>query len=76
MFDKIKEYGLTKTLIAGHDHTNCFHIVYEGVRFVYGVKIGPGAYWKHPINGGTVIRIDSNGVKEVKHEFVDVSHLL
>lgn len=76
VFDTIKECGLTKTLIAGHDHTNCFHIVYEGVRFVYAVKTGPGCYWKNPINGGTVIKIGTEGVKEVYHEFVDITHLL
>lgn len=76
VFDRIKEYGLTKTLIAGHDHTNCFHIIYDGVRFVYGVKTGPGCYWKNPINGGTVITVTSEGVKSVHHEFVDVSHML
>ncbi len=76
VFDTIKECGITKTLIAGHDHTNCFHIVYEGVRFVYATKTGPGCYWKNPINGGTVIKVGSEGVTEVYHEFVDVSHLL
>ena len=60
VFDTIKECGLTKTLIAGHDHTNCFHIVYEGVRFVYALKTGPGCYWKNHINGGTVIKITSD----------------
>lgn len=76
VFDTIKECGLTKTLIAGHDHTNCFHIVYEGVRFVYGVKTGPGCYWKNPVNGGTVIKIGSEGVTQVYHEFIDISHML
>lgn len=76
VFETVKECGITKTLIAGHDHTNCFHIKYEGVRFVYALKTGPGCYYKPTLNGGTVIKIDTDGVKEVFHEFVDISNII
>jgi hypothetical protein len=32
--------------------------------------------FKHPLNGGTVITIHPDGHSELRHEYVDIKHLL
>ena len=76
VFEAIRQVGSTKYVIAGHDHVNNWMIDYEGVKLIYGLKAGVGCYWNPILNGGTVLQIGSEGVKEARHEFVDVSHLL
>ena len=76
VFDVIRRGESTKYVIAGHDHINNWMIDYEGVKLIYGLKAGAGCYWNPILNGGTVLQIGSEGVKEARHEFVDVSHLL
>jgi len=71
-FDVIRELGSTKTVISGHDHVNNTVINYEGVTLIYSMKIGPGCYWNPVLNGGTVLRITSDGVAEIRHEYVEV----
>ena len=48
-------------------------IPYQGVRLAYGLKTGAGCYYDPRLNGGTVIRVTSDGVAEVSHEFVDMT---
>ncbi len=76
VFELIKEKGITKHILAGHDHVNNWIIRYDGVKFIYGLKTGAGCYWEPWMNGGTVLKINSNGVYDVAHEYVDVSHIL
>ena len=76
MFAAIKEMGSTKHVIAGHDHVNNWIIRYDGVRLIYGLKLGAGCYWNPRLNGGTVLKVGKEGVKEVSHEYVDVSKFL
>ena len=76
VFDVIRDLGHTKVLIAGHDHVNNTVIRYEGVDLVYSLKCGAGCYWDPRLNGGTVVRIDENGIRDLGHCYVDVSHLL
>ncbi|MBQ2897815.1 MAG: hypothetical protein IJE46_05805 [Clostridia bacterium] len=76
VFDAILEGGTTKTVIAGHSHCNNFVIKYKGVRLAFSLKTGPGCGFLLPLNGGTVIKIDSNGVKDLYHEYVDPTDLL
>lgn len=76
MFDAILDLGSTKTYVCGHDHINNFVINYKGVRFVYGLKLGTGCYWDPRLNGATVLTVSENGVSGVRHEFVNVDHLL
>ena len=76
VFAIIKEEGLTKTIVAGHDHVNNWMIRYEGVTMVYALKTGAGCYWEPCMNGGTVLKVNNNGVYDILHEYVDVSHLL
>lgn len=71
----IHESDLITHVLAGHDHSNNFMTDYDGVRLMFAAKTGAGCYWKEKLNGGTVIKIGENGIKEVYHEFVDVSHI-
>lgn len=72
----VKEEGLTKRIIAGHDHADNWMITYEGVQLIYALKTGAGCYWNPLLNGGTVLKVGKDGVYEVKHEYVDATHLL
>lgn len=36
---------------------------------MYGLKAGPGCYWDERLNGGTVLRIDSDGHVIAEHSF-------
>lgn len=74
--DFIIAHGLTKNLICGHEHVNNYVINYKGIRFIYALKTGMGCYWEPKLNGGTVLRINSEGIHSVSHEYVDVSHLV
>lgn len=75
VFAVIKEEGLTKRVIAGHDHVNNFMISYDGIQLIFALKLGAGCYWDARLNGGTVLKVGKNGVYEVRHEYVDVSHI-
>ena len=72
----LKECDHTRHVIAGHEHINNFSIPYEGIRLTYGTKLGMGCYWDADLNGGTVLTVTEQGVQELRHEYVDVSHLL
>lgn len=76
MLAAINEEGITKRVIAGHDHVNNSMICYEGVQLIYALKTGPGCYWEPSLNGGTVLKVGSNGVYKVTHEYVDASHII
>lgn len=68
-FELIRDAGLTKTVIAGHDHVNTFGVRYQGVRLMYALKTGAGSYHNSEINGGTILTVDSDGHMEVEHCF-------
>ena len=72
-FDKVLEYGNTKTLLCGHNHENCFSVSYRGVRFVYSLKTGSGFSWEPDMSGGTVIEIDASGHATLRHHYVKVN---
>ena len=38
---------------------------------VYALKTGAGCYWEPELNGGTVVKIGKDGVKDIYHEYVD-----
>ena len=59
-----------KAIIVGHDHNNNWIIRHRGIRFVFSLKTGPGCYWEPELNGGTVIKITSNGIGDIYHEYV------
>ena len=47
----------------------------KGVQLIFATKVGPGCYWEQALNGGTVLKINQNGVYESYHEYVDVSEI-
>ncbi len=71
-FEAVLAHGSTKTLIAGHDHINCFSISYRGVRLVFSLKSGSGCYWEPDMSGGTVIDISLSGSATVRHHYVSI----
>lgn len=71
VFDAVLEMGTTKTILCGHCHANNFVTTYRGVKFAYALKTGPGCYWRPYLNGGTVLLVGSEGMKELYHEYVD-----
>lgn len=73
-FDVCKQYGTTD-IVAGHDHTNNSSILYNGIRLTYGMKTGAGCYWDENMNGGTVLTMNSDGILETHHVFVDPDEL-
>ena len=76
MMDVLEAIGHTKYMIVGHDHINNFVINYRGMNLVYALKTGMGCYWDQRLNGGTVLRITSDGIAELRHEYVDVDHIV
>lgn len=72
VLEVLKELKSTKHIIAGHDHVNNYMIDYQDIRLITGLKTGPGCYWNPRLNGGTVVRVTSDGVADVYHEYVDV----
>lgn len=72
-FETIRRSGLTKYVIAGHEHINNFSINYKGIRLVYALKTDLAAYGRIPFNGGTEIRVTGDGIADVRHEYVDVT---
>ena len=75
MFAAIQESEITKYVLAGHDHINNWIIRYEGVCLTYALKTGAGCYWNPSLNGGTVLKINRNGVYDIHHEYVDTSSI-
>lgn len=76
VFDVIKNEGVTARVISGHDHVNNTIINYNGIDLIYALKTGAGCYWESWLNGGTVLKINKNGVYKVYHEYVDVSDII
>lgn len=74
--DVILACGLTKNLICGHEHINNYVIEHKGIRFIYALKTGIGCYYEPALNGGTVLQVNSDGIYNISHEYVDISHLI
>lgn len=67
--EAFREAGIN-AVIVGHDHNNNWIIRHKGIRFVFSLKTGPGCYWQPELNGGTVIKITSQGIGDIYHEYV------
>ena len=67
-FAAVKELSLTRNILCGHDHTNDFSILYEGVRLSYSMRLGIyGAH--HPDNmGATLLKIHDDGSTDLEHK--------
>lgn len=77
VLDALLEEGITDNVIAGHCHDNNYVIPYKGIRIAFALKTGKlGNVWRFPeLNGGTVITIHKDGSSDLKHEYVDATHL-
>ena len=75
MLETLKQSRIIKTVVAGHEHVNNWMVNYEGIKLVYSLKTGMGCYWNPILNGGTVLAVGSDGIREIKHEFVDISEI-
>jgi hypothetical protein len=76
VFSAIKEMGITQNVIAGHVHLHNTVIPYEGVNLAFATKTGRVHPFQYPLNGGTVLTIHADGTSDIRHEYVDVTHLL
>jgi len=70
-FALMQAMGSTEHFIVGHDHTNSFSVMYEGIRLTYALKTGAGCYWNKRLNGGTTITVGSDGHATVAHEYIE-----
>lgn len=76
VFTAIQEVGTTENVIVGHCHTINFVIPYRGVRLAFATKTGKVHPFKYPLNGGTVITVHPDGHSDLRHEYVEIGHLL
>ena len=70
-FDLMKQLGSTEHFVAGHDHTNNYSVMYEGIRLTYALKTGSGCYWDERLNGGTTLTLGANGHVTVAHVYIE-----
>ena len=66
VFDALKNAG-TDYIFCGHEHMNDFSIMYEGVRLTYCLKVDKGSGYQPGFDGGTLITIGDNGIKNITH---------
>ncbi len=76
IFETVQQTGITQNIMVGHNHVNNFCIPYQGINLIFASHVGKGCYWDKRVNGGTVLTIDDTGAARVRHEYVDVTHLL
>ena len=69
----LSDEGHTKNVICGHNHVNTSSAIYRGVRLTYGVKTGAGSYHEEHLNGGTVLKLTSDGKVDISHVYVDAA---
>lgn len=69
-FELMLSLGSTEQFVAGHDHTNNFSVMYQGIRLTYGLKVGAGCYWDAKLNGGTTLTLASDGHITVAHHYI------
>lgn len=71
-FKLIQSLNNTKVILCGHDHVNCWCVNYHGIKLTYSLKTGQGCYHHKDLNGGTIVKIHSDGTMDVEHIFADV----
>lgn len=76
VFTAIKEMDITDNVLVGHCHVINTVIPYQGVRLAFATKTGKVHPWTKALNGGTVITIHPDGRSALRHEYVNVDHLL
>lgn len=79
VFAALKDAG-TSYIFCGHEHLNDFSIMYDGIRMTYCLKVDKASGYQPGFDGGTVIRIGSDGIKSITHRTVsgidrDIMHI-
>lgn len=68
-FKEMKEFGSTRAMLCGHDHTNNYCIDYQGILLTYGLSIDYVAYKDidktNDYRGATVISIKAGNTFEM-----------
>ncbi len=62
IFEVLKEYGSTDSMLVGHDHKNNFSISYQGIRLTFSTKTGYGSQYESQVNGGTILIITEDSI--------------
>ena len=71
-FNAIKELGMTKTVVCGHDHENAYVYDYQGVQFIISMKSSDGCnHYKYGGIGGSLLTLDGNDDK-LEYLFADI----
>lgn len=71
LFETYKRNNVTH-VFAGHEHTNDYSLMYDGMRLTYGVKTGDHSTYDPHINGGTLITIGRDNSVSVTQEYVPI----
>ena len=58
-------------VFSGHDHTNNYSILYNGIRYTYGTKTGTYDRYKTTLLGGTWIRVATDGLFEITPKYLN-----
>lgn len=69
-FAQVKALNSTTNIISGHDHANCYSILYDGVRLTYSLRLGYGAYFEYDQQGVTTLTVDDQGNGTVEHHYL------
>lgn len=66
-FEVAKASDNINHIFCSHDHLNNFSVVYNDIRLTYMLKTGYASGAKVSMNGGTMIKINNNGIKSISH---------
>lgn len=76
LFNAMKESKTAKYVFCGHDHMNNFSIKYEGIRLTYMMKLGKSSGFQVGFDGGSTIKIGSDGIKRITHKTLSFGPLI
>lgn len=60
-FKALTAPGQVKAMFCGHDHTNNYHGMLDGVHLEYVRSTGQGTYGQILVKGGTLVEVDATG---------------
>ena len=69
-FDVLKNAGMVKHVICGHEHMNDFSVKYDGIRLTYCMKLGRSSGYQPGFNGASVFTVDSEGIAKIEHKSI------
>ena len=68
----MRNFGSTRAMFAGHDHTNNYCVDYKGILLTYGLSIDYNAYKDidktDEYRGATVIRVHGSDSFDVEQQ--------